>query len=459
VLSPAALLERLEQRLPVLTGGARDVPDRQRTLRDTIAWSYELLDESEQRLFSRLAVFVGGFTLEAAEYVCETDLDTVTSLVEESLVRQGDDRFRMLETIREFALERLQESREREQIVRRHIDFFLAFAGPEASAAERQSSVWLNRLETEHDNLRAALQFARELDDPRLELRLASALAAFWEVRGHLREGLERVREALDRDPGAPAEIRGTALRRGAMLAVKTGDFEIAGRIAEQMRQLHAATGEEMGVGDSIHVLAVIAMAEGRHGDARTLHEQSKSIYERIGDESSLQFSLHNLGLLAMAQGDYGRARSKLESALAIAEKHGLEQQMANSLCDLGFAELGDGRLDQARQRFGRALADAARLGWKENAAYCLVGLGAVAVAAGELDPAGHFLGQADRLVEDLHLKLEDYAEAARAQVEHDLRSRLGEDRLETLCAEGRALSLETVVSEALAALDLMPPA
>jgi predicted ATPase/class 3 adenylate cyclase len=454
VLSPAALLERLDRRLPLLTGGARDVPDRLRTLRDTIAWSYELLDETEQRLFSRLAVFVGGFTLEAAEQVCEADLDTLTSLIEKSLVRQGDDRFRMLETIREFALERLDESRELEDVRRRHVAFFLAFAGREASEAERQTPVWLDRLETEHDNFRAALQFARELGDPRLELRLASALADFWEVRSHLREGLERVREALDRDPGAPAEIRGAALRHGGVLAVKTGDLETANRMAEEMRQLNAATGEEKGVGDSIHLLGIIAMLEGRYGDSRTLHEQSKSIFERRGDESSVQFSVHNLGLLAMAQGDYGRARAELESALAIAEKNGLEQQMANSLCDLGFAELGGGRLDQARLRFGQALAAAGRLGWKENVAYCLVGLGAVAVSAGELDPAGHFLGQADRLVEDLHLKLEDYAGAARAQVEHDLRSRLGEDRLEALRAEGRALSFEAVVSEALAALD-----
>jgi predicted ATPase/class 3 adenylate cyclase/Flp pilus assembly protein TadD len=454
VLSPAALLERIEQRLAVLTGGPRDVPDRQRTLRDTIAWSYELLDESEQGLFSRLAVFVGGFTLDAAEQVCDADLDTLTSLVEKSLVRQGDDRFRMLETIREFALERLDESRELQDVRRQHADFFLAFAGREASRAEHQSPVWLERLETEHDNFRTALQFARDRDDSRLELLLALALADFWEYRSHLREGLGRIREALDNDPSAPPEIRGLALGRGARFALKMGALETARRMAEEMRQLHAATGEEKDVVDSIHLLANIAWVEGRYGDSRALYEQSKSIYERLGDESGLQFSIHNFGLLAMAQGDYGRARAELESALAIAEKHGLEGQMANSLCDLGFAELGGGRLDQARLRFGQALATADRLGWKENVAYCLVGLGALAVAAGELDPAGHFLGQAERLVEDLHLRLEDYAQAARDQVEHDLRFRLGEDRLEALRAEGRALSFEAVVSEALAALD-----
>jgi predicted ATPase/class 3 adenylate cyclase len=173
VLSPTALLERLDQRLPVLTGGGRDVPDRQRTLRDTIAWSYELLDETEQRLFSRLAVFVGGFTLEAAEQVCDADLDTITSLVEKSLVRQGEDRFRMLETIREFASERHEESPDFDDVKRMHTVFFLALAEQESSEAKRPNPASLERLEAEHDNFRATLRFARELDDQRLELRLA----------------------------------------------------------------------------------------------------------------------------------------------------------------------------------------------------------------------------------------------------------------------------------------------
>ena len=454
VLSPAALLERLDRRLPVLTGGGRDVPDRQRTLRDTIAWSYELLDETERRVFSRLAVFVGGFTLDAAEDVCDADLDTVASLVEKSLVRQGEDRFRMLETIREFALERLEENGELEQIRRRQVAFFLAFAERETSRARDPSPAQLERLDSEHDNLRASLLFARELGEPRLELRLASNLVEFWEVRSHLREGLERIREALDRDPEAPAEIRGRGLNRGAMIAIKQGAFETALEMVEEKRQLHAAVDDEGGVGDSLHLLGIIAMEEERYADARALYEQGKAIRERFGNVFDLQSSVHNLGLLAMAQGNYGLARVELESAVAMAEKSGSEQQAGNSLCDLAFAELWDGQLDQARNHFAAGLVSAARLGWKENIAYCLVGVGAVAVADGSLDAAGHFLGQAELLIEDLHLKLEGYAEAVRAQVESDLRSRLGEDRLEALRAEGGSLSMEAAVSEALAALD-----
>ena len=269
-----------------------------------------------------------------------------------------------------------------------------------------------------------------------------------------MREGLERIREALERDPGAPAEIRGRALGHGTLIAVKQGDFETARQLTEEKSQLHARTGDERGMGQSMAMLGVIAMEEGRYGDGRVLLERSKSIRERIGDEFGLQFSLHNLGLLAMTQGDYGRARAELGSGLAIAQKHGLEGRMANSACDLGFDELGDGRLDYARVRFGEAITAAVRLGWTENIAYSLVGLGAVAVAADELARAGHFLGQAERLVEDLHLNLHSYAEAVRVQVEHNLRSRLGEDRLEALRAEGRALTIDDAVSEALAALD-----
>jgi predicted ATPase/class 3 adenylate cyclase len=453
VLSPAALLERLDQRLPVLTGGGRDVPDRQRTLRDTIAWSYELLDETEQRLFLGLALFVGGFTLEAAEQVCGADLDALTSLVEKSLVRQSDDRFRMLETIREFALERLEESGEREQIARRHIDFFLEFAEREGSDVEHEASLRLERLDPEHDNFRAALHFARELDEPSLELRLASALRNFWHYRSHLREGLERIREALARNPGAAAELGGPALGDGALIAIKLGEFEIARQMAEELGRLHAGTGDES-VAKSLGLLGVIAMEERRYGDSHALLERSKSIRERLGDPRALQSALHNLGLLAMAQGDFGRARANLASGLAITERHGFEGARANSLCDLGFAELGDRRLDEARTRFADALVAAVRLGWTENSAYCFVGFGGIAVAEGELYRAGRFLGQSELLIGDLGLKLESYAETARVRVERDLRSRLGEERLEALRAAGRLLTMEAAVLEALAALD-----
>lgn len=358
----------------------------------------------------------------------------------------------MLETIREYAFERLEESGELDDARRKHVDFFLELAERERDVM--QASTSLERLATEHDNFRIALQHARELCDAASELRLVSALAQFWEVRGHLNEGLEAIRQALDRDPSAPSETRGRALYSATMIAAKQGDWETARRLAEEKKELHLATEDELGVGQSLHLLGVIAMAEGRFDEARDLLEEGKAIHDRFGYLSGLNGSLHVLGLLAMDQRDYARARAELEAGLAIAEQVGSERWTANGLCDLGFAELGDGRLDHADERLRAGLAAAASLDWRENVAYCLVGLGRIACARGELDRAARFLGQVDRLAEDIHLNFEIYAKRERAQLERELRTRLGGDRLDALRTEGQALSMGAAVAEALTALD-----
>jgi predicted ATPase/class 3 adenylate cyclase len=450
VLSPVALLERLDQRLPMLSVGARDLPDRQRTLRDTIAWSYELLDESEQRLFARLALFVGGFTLAAAEQVSDADLDVLTSLVEKSLVRHHEERFRMLETIREFAVERLEESSEIEQVARRHIEFFMGFVGEEGSNYRRVTTEWLERVGSEQDNLRAAIQLARRLDDPRLELRLVAFTGKFWELHGHLAEGLRRIVEALDRDPEAPAEIRYPALTVAGLIAYKQGDYATARDIAEELGRLSAETHHERGSADALNLLGVIAAGDGTYGEARDLLERAKSVRERIGDDTGVQISTHNLGLLALNQADYRRARPALEEALAIAEKQELDAMIGNSLCDLGFAELGEGRFERARTRFAAGLEAALQMGWRENVAYCLVGSSSVDFAKGRVERAARSLGQVDRIVEDTLLIFEHYAERERERVERELRSHLGPERLDALRAEGRSLSIEQAVAEAL---------
>jgi predicted ATPase/class 3 adenylate cyclase len=450
VLSPMALLERLEQRLPMLSVGARDLPDRQRTLRDTIAWSYELLDEGEQRLFARLALFVGGFTLAAAEQVSDADLDVLTSLVEKSLVRLQEERFRMLETIREFALERLEESGEVEQVARRHIEFLLGVVSDKDSNFRFATPEWLERVGSEQDNLRAAIQLARGLDDPRLELQLVALTGRFWEVHGHLAEGLRRILEALDRDPEAPAEIRATALNCAGLIAYKQGDYATARDLAEQLGRIHPETHDERSSADALNLLGVIAIGDGRYGEARDLLEQAKSMRERIGDEAGAQSSTHNLGLVALNQADYGHARPALEEALAIAEKHEWDVLIANTLCDLGFAELGEGRIDQARVHFAAGLEAALRMGWRENVAYCLVGFSSVDFAKGRLERAAHFLGQVDRIVEDTLLISELYAERERERVERELRSHFGPDRLDALRGEGGSLSIDHAVAEAL---------
>jgi predicted ATPase/class 3 adenylate cyclase len=450
VLDPPLLLERLERRLPLLTGGARDAPERQQTLRATIEWSYGLLEEPLQEALRRLSVFAGSFSLEAAESVTETDLDKLAQLIDWSLVKPtGEARFFMLETIREFALERLEHEGGLEDMRSRHLDYFLGFAERERGDVERGTSASLERLESDHDNFRAALQSARERDDPAIELRLVSTLGRFWELRGHLREGLDRSRAALDRDAGASPEISSSVFWRAAMIAHKLGENDTARELAEQKRQLAAEVGDDRQMGEALNLLGVIAYSDGRYGEARELLEEGRSLRERSGDEVGVQTGFHNLGLLAMVEHDYELARADLGTALALAQKLDQEWVTANSLCDLGFAELGGGRLEQARARFEEALAGALEMGWKENVAYCLVGLGAIDVAAGELDRAARFLGQVDRIAEEIHLRFEIYAEEVRTRLERDLHARLGQDRFDALRAEGRSQTIEEAVGEA----------
>jgi predicted ATPase/class 3 adenylate cyclase/Tfp pilus assembly protein PilF len=450
VLDPPLLLERLERRLPLLTGGARDAPERQQTLRATIEWSYELLEEPLQRALRRLSVFAGTFSLEAAESVTKTDLDEIAKLIDWSLVKPiGEGRFFMLETIREYALERLEEGGELGELRRKHLDYFLGLAEREQDDAERGTSASLERLESDHGNLRAALQSARELDDPTVELRLVSALSRFWEFRGHLREGLDRSRGALERGAEASPEIASAVFWRAAMLAIKLGEYDIARQLAENKRRLASEAGDERQMGEALNIFGVIEYSEGRYEEARELLESGKSLRGRSGDQAGVQAGHHNLGLLAMSEGDYERARAKLGEALAMAQTLDMEGPVANSLADLGFAELGGGRLKQARARFEEALAAALGMGWKENVAYCLVGLAATDVAGDELDRAARLLGQVDRIAEEIHLIFQPYAEAVRSGVEEGLRSGLEQDRFDALRAEGRSQTIEEAVGKA----------
>jgi predicted ATPase/class 3 adenylate cyclase len=456
VLSPSALLERLERRLPVLTGGARDLPDRQRTLRDTIAWSYELLDESEQQLFSRLAVFPASFTLEAAEAICEADLDTLTSLVEKSLARQADGRFSMLETIREYARECFEASGELDQIRRRHLEFFLALAEEAKTDLEldRRSATWLELLELEHDNSRAGLESARELGEHSLELRLVSALCIFWEARSHLDEGRKRIAEAFASNPDAPVSLRGDALRYSALMAHKQGDFQAARALSEEAAAGHEATGDMRGLAHALNLLGVVSAGEGDLDRAKALYDQSHSIREQLGDTTGIQSSMHNLGLVALDQADFDEARRQLEAAVAFAQKNELERQIANSLTDLGFAVLGQAQHQEARVVFEEALRQCSELGWKENMAYSFVGLAAVSTATGDLERGARILGQVESLGEEIHLKLERYARTTRDQTQQDLESRLGSARFAWCFEEGRSSPFEDAISLALANAD-----
>jgi predicted ATPase/class 3 adenylate cyclase len=453
VLSPTALLERLDRRLPVLTGGPRDLPDRQRTLRDTIAWSYELLGTGEQQLFSRLAVFAGGFTLAAAEEVSGAELDSLGSLAEKSLVRQTAGRFRMLETIREYARERLIESGEVQELEQKHARFFLDLAQRmHAEQATAWTAARLALFEAEQDNLRAALAWARK-HDPEVELRLVGSLAAYWNDCGQFDEGLRAIRGAFARSADGPSDAEAQALRWGGLIALKRGDLQAAHEFSNRARALSERTGDDLSLSTALDVLAMIAIDSQRYDEARRLLNQAAQIREQGGDEGLVRASKHNLGLLEMEEGNFDQAVAELEGSLSHSLKltSGLtDRYVANDLGDLGIALVGAGRFDEASRRLGEALEAAVDTAWRENVAYAFVGLAAVALADDEPEQAARLLGQSEQLRSELVLRLEPYAERIRIDVEQRLRSVLGAERLEQLEGAGRALPLDEAVAEGL---------
>ena len=345
ILPPQAILKRLESRLRVLTGGARNLPARQQTLRSTIEWSYDLLDEQEQRLFRRLAVFAGGRTLEAIEAICgpevdlnshaipgrrtpvPTDLDvleSVASLVDKSLLNReeqiagGEPRFVMLETIHEYARERLSESGEAQEIGERHARFFLDLAEkaePELNGDEQE--FWLRRLEDEYDNIRAALRWAPE-HTPELGLRLAGALWLFWEIRGYLSETRHLLADLLSQPRTLAHTVeRAKALHTAGNLADTQGDHEAALDYYTESLVIYRELGDRRNAARPLNGLGLVAWGKGDFVAARSFLEESLAIKRELANPSSISIALNNLGLVAHAQGDYSTARAYLEESLS----------------------------------------------------------------------------------------------------------------------------------------------
>ena len=346
VLTPAQILERLGQRLDLLKGG-RDAEPRQQTLRSTIEWSHELLSPDEQRLFARLAVFSGGFTLEAADAGAEAELDTLESLVEKSLVRRTGERFWMLETIREYALERLDGSGEAEQLRRRHAALYLALA-EEAQPHLRQSSTeWLDRVETEHDNLRAALDWLEAAGETELGARLAAALWSFWSLRGHIAEGRGRVERALDRY--APRDdVRVRLLEGASDLAIDSGEGVTAGLRAREGLELARELGDEEAVAYCLSLVGFTLTLEGDWAGARDALSESVRLFRELGDEHHALFFGRRLAWTYENLGDRERARALHEDNLRTARAIGDEYMQAETVAVLGQYALEQRRLEEA---------------------------------------------------------------------------------------------------------------
>ena len=404
LLSPRALLARLEQRLDLLVGGARDLPERQRALRATIDWSHELLDAGEQAAFARLGVFAGGFTLNAAETVAGAGLDTVSSLLDKSLLaRSGADRelrVSMLETIREYALWQLERRGELAELRRRHAGFFVELAREAESALRGPAQGdWLEQLECEHANLRAALEWAREAREARLELELSASLLRFWLIRGHLAEGRASLERALERAEGQPEELRAKALRAASVLAETQGDLGPARLLAEDSLARYRALGDVLGTVRALSDLGAIASGGGESERARKLFEESMELARRAGDRRGLATAASNLGDLALQLGDHGAAEVRFRESLAVDREVGNAEGVALSLQNLGFTALAAGRGEDAARLLRESLLAYRPLEYGEGIAYCLVGMAALAAAGGEASRAALLLGAADALL------------------------------------------------------------
>jgi predicted ATPase/class 3 adenylate cyclase/DNA-binding CsgD family transcriptional regulator len=364
LLPPQALLARLGQRLQMLTGGARDAPARQQTLRNTIEWSYQLLDSQEQRLFQRLSVFVGGCTPEAIETVCtalETStpsismLDGVASLLDKSLLQQREQegeepRLLMLETMREFGLEALATSGELEATRQAHALYYLALAEEaESELVGPQQLVWLERLEREHGNLRAALRWSLEQGEARqggeIALQLSSALRRFWQVRGHLSEGRNSLEQALAGSEGAVASLRAKALIAAASLAVSQGDTARTEALCQESLPLCKELGDTKGIAHILYLLGWATWRRGNSALAHSLTEEALVLFRKVGDEDHIAWSLFNLAGIVSKRGEYARARVLFEESLArhreLGNKRGIAYSLSN-LAEVLFLSLGD---------------------------------------------------------------------------------------------------------------------
>jgi predicted ATPase/predicted Ser/Thr protein kinase len=501
LLTPQAVAARLENRLQLLTGGARDLPSRHQTLRGTIDWSYDLLDSSAQTLLARLGVFVGGFSLEAAELVCGSEelppdliVDALSFLAAESLVRRRDDadgevRFELLETIKEYALFRLIERRELDELRRRHAAYCVDLAETaEPELVGSDQALWLRRLDAEAGNIRTALAWSL---DAELEsgLRIAGALSRYWSMRGQLGEGRSWLKQALQRDAEVPPQVRGKAVFAAGYGALGQGDYpEAIERFEESLRfhrELADAPGTAMclaqvgwllaargdldrgallseeslelarGLGElrtaslALSNLGDVAFARGDHAGAATLYAESLGLRREIGDSRIVADALLKLGRVEALRGEPEAAAAMLREGLELAR--GLEDgwTISVALASLAFAGLTSGATEGADALLTEALGWARKRGDKRLAAECLGGLASLAAHGGQPARAARLWGAAAGLREAIGAPVSPLEQALLDAHEAGVRASLGGERYDKELTAGRRLEFESAVDAA----------
>ena len=414
LLTPKAILTRLSSRMKLLTGGARDLPARQQTIQNTIAWSYDLLDDEEKKLFRRLSVFVGGCTLEAVEEICnaaddlEVDiLDSVASLVDKSLLKQeeveDEARFVMLETVREYGLERLAESEEKEALRRNHSNFYLAMAKEVEPELHRHNQVmWMDQLEVEHDNLRAVLEWSLESGEVENALRLSCDLWWFWFIRGYFSEGLDWMERALSLDKGISKSVRARALTWGGCMAWWVGDLERMGEMLRESLALSRQLGDKVGLGWSLNFSARFDQAKMNYDRAVELGEESLKLFQEVRDKFGTGWSYILLGDVARSQGDNERAVKMFEGGLIPLRELGDKNGIAWLVQNIGDVRRQSGDYDLGAELIEESIVLFQELGDKFGTAGALRNLGVAISFQGNYSRAVELLEESISLLRGL---------------------------------------------------------
>jgi predicted ATPase/DNA-binding XRE family transcriptional regulator len=460
-LGPTALLSRLDQALQA--GGARDLPERQRTMRSTLDWSHDLLHEPEKELFRALSVFAGGFTLEASEAVgvagaveSEDVLVLLGNLVEQSLVvaessPEGERRYRMLEPVRQYALERLGESGEEEQARWRHAQYYLALAEQaEPRIKGRDQGEWLDMLEAENDNLRAAIGWSLEADDPRTAARIGWALGMYWVMRSRHAEGRLLMEQTLAQGDDLPAQMRAQATWALMVCVYGSGEDERLLALSEEGVALSRRAGDKRAEAYSLGMMGFATVQLGELDQATRVLEESLDLYREQEDAWGAAHILTHLAVVPLRRGDYQLAARYSEEALELTRRTGDRLAGNIALHLLAQAALASGEREQAARYFRDALALTFEVADRTNAAYCMEGLAAVAEAQDEPHRAARLLGAAEALLESAGIPL--YAQVDRElqqRVSDAARERLGERAWAAAWEEGRAMSFDEAVAYA----------
>jgi predicted ATPase/transcriptional regulator with XRE-family HTH domain len=473
MLSPQALLARMvgthgSEQLQLLTGGALDLPARHRTVRDAITWSYNLLDEGERKLFARLGVFTGGWTLAAVEAICNAAgdlplniLEGVSLLLDKSLLERErepnvkfEPRFTMLEVIREYAGERLAERNEEAEIRQWHAEYYLALAetaDPQLTSTEQK--LWFDRLEREHDNLRSALRWSLENGEVEIAGRLSSALARFWDVHTHLAEGRFWLGRVLDTfGDRLPLKLKADVLQGAGGLAQRQGDFAQASIFLKKSLTLQRQLGDDPGAAQSLNDLGLVQLDQGDFEQAVELFRQSLLLREQLGDLSGKANTLNNYGLVELYVGNFEQAVRLFEESLRLRLEVGDNRGAAVQLCNLGEAARMQRDYERAGVLFSQALASLRDFDDKALMLGCLGGLATIAAAQGHAQRATRLFGAEESMREALGTPLPPSDQDEYDRHVATVRNHLGVETFASLWAEGRAMTQEQIIEYGLAA-------